>query len=118
MKNGMIYRGGRFNDAGELTYSLSEAAKIIDEPFTGRNIILGYMRDRNIVDSNRNLNPEYNDGIHFEQELSTGYHPFRKMLFAPIRVKEAGIEFLRKLCVENRPYTFIDDTDGKYEVIY
>ncbi len=118
MSNEKIYRGGRLNDAGELTYSLSEAAKIINEPFAGRNIILGYMRDSNIVDCDRNLYPEFNDGINFEQGLSTGYHPFRKMLFAPIRVKETGIEFLRKLCLEYRTYTYIDDTDGKYEVLY
>ena len=118
MRNEKIFSGGRINDAGELTYSMSEAAKIINEPFAGRNIILGYMRDSNIVDCDRNLYPEFNDVINFEQGLSTGYHPFRKMLFAPIRVKEAGIELLKKLCLEYRPYTFIDDSDGKYVVLY
>ena len=109
MKKNYWIPSGRVNESGILTFSMKDAATILKEMGEGRNNIMKYMREANILTSNNELTLEYDNSEYFTQEITTGYDPYCRLLFAPVRVTEKGIDFLRKIITDYRPWVLIDD---------
>jgi phage antirepressor YoqD-like protein len=94
-------------------YTMSQSARIINNPFAGRTIIYRLLREHGIIDNYNQLTREFqrhesNKGL-FEVKGSLGYNPRQNFLFRTIRVTSKGLYFLKQFVEENAPIQIIGD---------